>query len=137
MAQKVVCFDTETTSLNEMETELIGMSFCYRKGLAYYIPISENQEEAKKTLEIFRPFFEKKDFKIAHNLKFDYKVLKHYGVEVEGAIFDTMIAHYLLNPDGRHGMDYLSEIYLNYKPVSIESLIGKKVKIKELCVMFH
>jgi DNA polymerase-1 len=129
LAQKVVCFDTETTSLNEMETELIGMSFCYRKGLAYYIPISENQEEAKKTLEIFRPFFEKKDIlKIAHNLKFDYKVLKHYGVEVEGAIFDTMIAHYLLNPDGRHGMDYLSEIYLNYKPVSIESLIGKKGK---------
>ncbi len=129
LAQKVVCFDTETTSLNEMETELIGMSFCYRKGLAYYIPISENQEEANKTLEIFRPFFEKKEIlKIAHNLKFDYKVLKHYGVEVEGAIFDTMIAHYLLNPDGRHGMDYLSEIYLNYKPVSIESLIGKKGK---------
>lgn len=129
LAQKVVCFDTETTSLNEMETELIGMSFCYRKGLAYYIPISENQEEAKKTLEIFRPFFEKKEIlKIAHNLKFDYKVLKHYGLEVEGAIFDTMIAHYLLNPDGRHGMDYLSEIYLNYKPVSIESLIGKKGK---------
>jgi DNA polymerase-1 len=77
LAQKVVCFDTETTSLNEMETELIGMSFCYRKGLAYYIPISENQEEAKKTLEIFRPFFEKKEIlKIAHNLKFDYKVLK-------------------------------------------------------------
>ena len=129
LAQKAVCFDTETTSLNEMETELIGMSFCYRKGLAYYIPISENQEEAKKTLEIFRPFFEKKEIlKIAHNLKFDYKVLKHYGLEVEGAIFDTMIAHYLLNPDGRHGMDYLSEIYLNYKPVSIESLIGKKGK---------
>ena len=129
LAQKVVCFDTETTSLNEMETELIGMSFCYRKGLAYYIPIAENQEEAKKTLESFRPFFEKKEIlKIAHNLKFDYKVLKHYGVEVEGAIFDTMIAHYLLNPDGRHGMDYLSEIYLNYKPVSIESLIGKKGK---------
>ncbi|MFN4075513.1 MAG: DNA polymerase I [Cloacibacterium sp.] len=129
LAQKAVCFDTETTSLNEMETELIGMSFCYRKGLAYYIPISENQEEAKKTLEIFRPFFEKKEIlKIAHNLKFDYKVLKHYGLEVEGAIFDTMIAHYLLNPDGRHGLDYLSEIYLNYKPVSIESLIGKKGK---------
>ena len=119
-----------------METELIGMSFCYRKGLAYYIPISENQEEAKKTLEIFRPFLRKEILKIAHNLKFDYKVLKHYGVEVEGAIFDTMIAHYLLNPDGRHGMDYLSEIYLNYKPVSIESLIGKKVRTKELCVMF-
>ena len=126
LAQKAVCFDTETTSLNEMEAELIGMSFSYRKGLAYYIPLSENREEAIETLEIFRPFFEKKEiFKIAHNLKFDYKILKQYGIEVEGAMFDTMIAHYLLNPDGRHGMDYLAEVYLNYKPVPIETLIGK------------
>lgn len=129
MAQKAVCFDTETTSLNELEAELVGMSFSYKKGLAYYIPLSEKRDEALETLEIFKPFFEKEDvLKIAHNLKFDYKVLHQYGVEVEGAIFDTMIAHYLLNPDGRHGMDYLSEIYLNYKPVSIESLIGKKGK---------
>lgn len=126
LAQKAVCFDTETTSLNEMEAELIGMSFSYRKGLAYYIPLSENREEAIETLEIFRPFFEKKEIiKIAHNLKFDYKILKQYGIEVEGAMFDTMIAHYLLNPDGRHGMDYLAEVYLNYKPVPIETLIGK------------
>lgn len=129
LAQKAVCFDTETTSLNELEAELIGMSFSYKKGLAYYIPLSENREEALETLEIFRPFFEKKDVvKIAHNLKFDYKILKQYGIEVEGAIFDTMIAHYLLNPDGRHGMDYLSEIYLHYQPISIETLIGKGKK---------
>lgn len=129
LGQRAVCFDTETNSLNEMEAELIGMSFCYKKGLAYYIPLSQNKEEAQKTLEIFRPFFEKKDIlKIAHNLKFDYKVLKNYNIEVEGAIFDTMIAHYLLNPDGRHGMDYLAEMYLDYKPVSIETLIGKKGK---------
>lgn len=129
LAQKAVCFDTETTSLNELEAELIGMSFSYKKGLAYYIPLSENREEALETLEIFRPFFEKKDVvKIAHNLKFDYKILKQYGIEVEGALFDTMIAHYLLNPDGRHGMDYLSEIYLHYQPVSIETLIGKGKK---------
>ncbi|MBW8361892.1 MAG: DNA polymerase I [Kaistella sp.] len=129
LAQKAVSFDTETTSLNEMEAELIGMSFSYRKGLAYYIPLSENREEVLATLEIFRPFFEKAEIvKIAHNLKFDYKILKQYGISVEGAIFDTMIAHYLLNPDGRHGMDYLSEMYLHYKPVSIESLIGKKGK---------
>lgn len=129
MAQKAVCFDTETTSLNEMEAELVGMSFSYKKGLSYYIPISENKEEAAATLEIFRPFFEKESvLKIAHNLKFDYKVLKSHGVEIQGAIFDTMIAHYLLNPDGRHGMDYLSEVYLNYKPVSIETIIGKKGK---------
>lgn len=129
LKQKAVCFDTETTSLNELEAELIGMSFSYKKGLAYYVPISDNQEEAKKTVEIFRPFFEDQNvLKIAHNLKYDYKVLKNYNLEVEGKLFDTMIAHYLLNPDGRHGMDYLSEMYLDYKPVSIESLIGKKGK---------
>lgn len=127
--QQAVCFDTETTSLNEMEAELIGMSFSYRKGLAYYIPFSEDREETIKTLEIFRPFFESDQIiKIAHNLKYDYKVLKQYNIEVEGPIFDTMIAHYLLNPDGRHGMDYLAEMYLNYKPVAIETLIGKKGK---------
>lgn len=129
MAQKVVCFDTETTSLNELEAELVGMSFSYKKGLAYYIPLSEKREEALETLEIFKPFFEKEDvLKVAHNLKFDFKVLHQYGVEIKGNLFDTMIAHYLLNPDGRHGMDYLSEMYLDYKPVSIETLIGKKGK---------
>lgn len=129
LKQRTVCFDTETTSLNELEAELVGMSFSYKKGLAYYIPLSEKREKVLETLEIFRPFFEKEDIlKVAHNLKFDYKVLNQYGIEVKGAIFDTMIAHYLLNPDGRHGMDYLSEVYLNYKPVSIETLIGKKGK---------
>ncbi|KIC64858.1 DNA polymerase I [Chryseobacterium taiwanense] len=129
LKQQVVCFDTETTSLNELEAELVGMSFSYKKGLAYYIPLSENREEVLQTLEIFRPFFEKEDLvKVAHNLKFDYKILKQYDITVKGAMFDTMIAHYLLNPDGRHGMDYLSEVYLNYKPVSIETIIGKKGK---------
>ncbi|KAA2217874.1 DNA polymerase I [Chryseobacterium sediminis] len=129
LQQKVVCFDTETTSLNELEAELVGMSFSYKKGLAYYIPLSEDRVEVLQTLEIFRPFFEKEDLlKIAHNLKYDYKVLKQYDITVKGAMFDTMIAHYLLNPDGRHGMDYLSEVFLNYKPVSIETIIGKKGK---------
>lgn len=129
LQQPVVCFDTETTSLNEMEAELVGMSFCYQKGLAYYVPLSENREEALKTLDIFKPLFAKETvMKVAHNLKFDYKILKLYGVNFKGQLFDTMIAHYLLNPDGRHGMDYLSEIYLNYRPVSIETLIGKKGK---------
>ncbi|KQT26326.1 DNA polymerase I [Chryseobacterium sp. Leaf405] len=129
LKQQVVCFDTETTSLNELEAELVGMSFSYKKGLAYYVPLSEDQGEVLQTLEIFRPFFEKEDLlKVAHNLKFDYKVLKKYNITVKGAMFDTMIAHYLLNPDGRHGMDYLSEVYLNYKPVSIETIIGKKGK---------
>ena len=129
LQQKAVCFDTETTSLNELEAELVGMSFSYKKGLAYYIPLSENREEVLQTLEIFKPFFQKKEIvKIAHNLKFDYKILQQYDVNIEGAMFDTMIAHYLLNPDGRHGMDYLSEMYLNYIPVSIETIIGKKGK---------
>jgi len=129
LQQQTVCFDTETTSLNEMEAELVGMSFSYKKGLAYYVPLSENREEALQTLEIFKPFFEKESIlKVAHNLKFDYKILSLYGVEIKGNLFDTMIAHYLLNPEGRHGMDYLSEIYLNYQPVSIETIIGKKGK---------
>ena len=129
LKQNAVCFDTETTSLNELEAELIGMSFSYKKGLAYYIPISENQEEAQETVELFRPFFEDQNvLKIAHNMKYDAKVLQNYNIDVTGKLFDTMIAHYLLNPDGRHGMDYLSEMYLDYKPVSIETLIGKKGK---------
>lgn len=129
LQQSAVCFDTETTSLNELEAELVGLSFSYKKGLAYYIPISEDRTTALQTLEIFRPFFEKESIlKIAHNFKYDYKVLKRYGIELKGNLFDTMIAHYLLNPDGRHGMDYLSEIYLNYTPIAIETLIGKKGK---------
>lgn len=129
LKQSAVCFDTETTSLDEMEAQLIGMSFCYKEGLSYYVPISENQNEARETLEIFRPFFEKEHIlKIAHNIKYDYKVLKNYGIEVKGAIFDTMIAHYLINPDMKHGMDYLSEVYLGYIPIPIENLIGKKGK---------
>lgn len=132
MAQHAVSFDTETTSLDEMEAELIGLSFSYKNGLAYYIPLSENREEVLETLEIFRPFFEKEDvLKIGHNIKFDFKVLKQYGITVEGLLFDTMIAHYLLNPDGRHVMEYLSEMYLNYKPISLESLVGKKGKNQE------
>lgn len=128
-AQKAVCFDTETTSLNEIEAELVGISFSYKKGLAYYVPFSENREEVVKKLEILAPFFEKEEvIKIAHNFKYDFKVLQKYDVKIKGNLFDTMIAHYLLNPDGRHGMDYLSEMYLDYIPVSIESIIGKKGK---------
>ncbi len=97
--------------------------------MAYYVPIPENRAEAQAIVERFRPFFEKESIlKIAHNLKYDYKVLLNYGIEVTGNLFDTMIAHYLLNPDGRHGMDYLSEMYLNYKPIALETLIGKKGK---------
>lgn len=129
LEKPALAFDTETTSLNELEAQLIGVSFSYKKGLAYYIPMPEDKQEAQVLLDIMRPVFEKEDqIKIAHNLKFDYKVLHQQGVEVKGKLFDTMIAHYLLSPDGRHGMDYLSEMYLDYIPVSIETLIGKKGK---------
>ncbi|SFI08108.1 DNA polymerase I [Halpernia frigidisoli] len=124
--QKAVAFEAITSSDDAMIAELIALSFSYKNGLAYYIPISENREEAVKTLEIFRPFFEKEDvLKISHDLKFDFKILKNYGFDLKGNFFDTMIAHYLLNPDGRHGSDYLAEMFLNYKPVTLESLVGK------------
>ncbi len=129
MKNPVVCFDTETTSLDELSAELVGMSFSYRKGLAYYVPIPRDPQQARNIFEIVRPFFESKEvLKVGHNLKYDYKVLARHGINVEGPWFDTMIAHYLLNPDGRHGMDYLSEMYLNYTPMAIEELIGKKGK---------
>ncbi len=126
LQQPVVAFDTELSQPDEMEAELIGMSFCYQPGLAYYIPLSADRTEAQATLEIFRPFFEKQDLiKVAHNLKTDFKILTLYGITMQGAMFDTMIAHYLLNPDGRHNMDYLAEVHLNYKPIAEETLIGK------------
>ena len=127
--QKSVCFDTETTGLRALEVELIGMSFSYEIRKGYYVSFPENQEETKTILEEFRPFFESEDIeKIGHNLKYDLKVLSNYDMQVKGTLFDTMIAHYLINPDMRHNMDVLAETYLNYQPVSITELIGKKGK---------
>lgn len=129
MKQKEVCFDTETTSVDANNCELVGMSFSWKEGEAYYIPIPENQAGAKFILKEFKPFFEnEKVLKIGHNLKYDITVLKWYDMEVLGPIFDTMIAHYLINPDMKHNMDELSETYLGYRPISIEALIGKKGK---------
>ena len=129
MQQKSVCFDTETTSLNTLEAELIGIAFSYEKGKGYYIPFPENREEAQIIIEELRPFFENENIeKIAHNIKYDIKVLDKYCVIVKGNYFDTMIAHYLLQPDMRHGMNVLAETYLKYSPISIETLIGKKGK---------
>ncbi len=131
--QKEVCFDTETTGLDALTAELVGISFSFEQGKGYYIPFPPNFEEAKSIIEEFKPFFESETvLKIGHNLKYDYKVLHKYGIEPKGTSFDTMIAHYLLNPDMRHGMDILSETYLQYKPVSIESLIGKKGKNQKI-----
>lgn len=124
-----VCFDTETTGLDPHTAELVGLSFCFEKGKAYYLPIPADFEEASKLLSLLKPFFENVNItKIGQNLKFDIKVLAKYGIETKGPMFDTMIAHYLLNPDSRHNMDILAEQYLNYQPISIETLIGKKGK---------
>ena len=128
MAQKSVCFDTETTGLKALEVELIGIAFSFEKGKGYYVSFPEDQEETRLILEEFRPFFESEIEKIGHNLKYDIKVLSNYNMPVKGKLFDTMIAHYLINPDMRHNMDMLAETYLNYQPVSITELIGKKGK---------
>jgi DNA polymerase-1 len=128
MQQTSVCFDTETTGLKALEVELIGIAFSFEIGKGYYVSFPENQEETGAILEEFRPFFESEIEKIGHNLKYDIKVLSNYKMPVKGKLFDTMIAHYLINPDMRHTMDMLAETYLNYQPVSITELIGKKGK---------
>lgn len=129
MLQKSVCFDTETTSIKSLEAELVGISFSWEPGKGYYVIFPEDQEETTSILEEFRPFFEAEGIeKIGQNLKYDIKVLSNYNIRVKGKLFDTMIAHYLINPDMRHNMDVLAETYLKYQPVPIETLIGKKGK---------
>jgi len=121
------CFDTETTGLDPNESELVGLSFSMKPGEAFYVPISENYHEACTILSEFKPPLEdEKKGKTGQNLKFDISILRWYDVEVKGPLFDTMLAHYLLQPDLRHNMDFLAETYLHYTPVSIEKLIGKK-----------
>jgi DNA polymerase-1 len=124
--QDEICFDTETTSTDPYESELVGMSFAYLKNEAFYVPIPENQAEAKKIVQEFKSIFENPSIKkIGQNIKYDVIVLKSYEIDVQGISFDTMLAHYLIDPDTRHNMDVLAENYLNYSPVSIETLIGK------------
>jgi len=128
-AQTYFCFDTETTGLDVLKEEIIGISFSVKKHEAFYLSLPENYSEAVALLQRFKPLFADAEIlKIGHNLKFDISMLKNYDIEVEGKIFDTMLAHYLLEPDMRHNMDYLAETYLNYKTTPIESLIGKKGK---------
>ncbi|GHC42593.1 DNA polymerase I [Ulvibacter litoralis] len=129
MKQTSVCFDTETTGLNPLTAELVGIAFSWEAGKGFYIPFPENRDEAQELIEIVRPFFEAETIeKIGQNLKYDIKVLAKYNIAVKGKLFDTMLAHYLINPDMRHNMDVLAEAYLNYTPVSITELIGKKGK---------
>ncbi len=127
--QTSVCFDTETTGLNPLTAELVGIAFSWETGKGFYLPFPENKDDAQELIEELRPFFEAENIqKIGQNLKYDIKVLAKYNIEVKGPLFYTMLAHYLINPDMRHNMDVLSETYLNYSPISIETLIGKKGK---------
>ena len=129
MKQKIVAFDTETEGLNALETYIVGISFSWQKGIGYYLPIKNNKSVHEKSFEILRPFFESSEIiKVGHNIKFDIQVLHKYNIKVLSPIYDTMVAHYLINPDMRHNLDTLSESYLNYSPISIDSLIGKKGK---------
>lgn len=129
MKQASVCFDTETTSINPIEAELVGIAFSWQAGKGYYLPFPEDKEKASSLLDDLRPFFENESIeKIGQNLKYDIKVLRKYDLTVKAPLFDTMLAHYLINPDMRHNMDVLSETYLDYSPISITSLIGKKGK---------
>ncbi len=129
MNQTSVCFDTETTGLNPLTAELVGIAFSWEVGKGFYVPFPEYKTEAQALIEILRPFFENEFIeKIGQNLKYDIKVLAKYNIAVKGKLFDTMLAHYLINPDMRHNMDVLAETYLNYTPISITELIGKKGK---------
>lgn len=121
------CFDTETTGVDPNSSELVGMSFSWKEREAWYVPLPENYHETLSIVSEFKPFLENPGVeKIGQNLKFDISILRWYDVQVQGPLFDTMLAHYLIQPDMRHGMDFLAETYLRYKPVSIETLIGKK-----------
>ena len=127
LSLKEFCFDTETTSLSALDSELVAVSFSWKRGEGYLIHFPESRQETMAILKKLQPVFENRvSLKIGQNLKFDIQVLGNYGIEVKGPLFDTMLAHYLLEPDLRHNMDFLSETYLSYTPVPIESLIGEK-----------
>ncbi len=129
MQQSSVCFDTETTGLDPLTAELVGIAFSWEKGKGFYLPIPEDSDAAQDVVNELKPFFESENIeKVGQNLKYDIKVLDKYGVDVKGPMFDTMLAHYLINADMRHNMDVLAETYLNYTPQSIVELIGKKGK---------
>ena len=125
--QESFCFDTETTSVDAIDAELVGLAFAYREGEAFYVPVPADRTEALAIVEDFREVLENEKIeKIAQNLKYDMLILQNYGVKVRGPLYDTMLAHYLIEPDKRHNMDALANAYLNYEPVAIEALIGKK-----------
>jgi DNA polymerase-1 len=129
LKQDVVCFDTETTSLDVLDAEILGCAFSFEKGSGYYVTFPRDQQEAKEVLDEFLPFFQSDQIvKVLQNAKYDMHILRNYGMNLKGPIYDTMLAHYLIEPDERHNMDFLAEKYLNYKPISITELIGKRGK---------
>jgi DNA polymerase-1 len=129
LQQKSVCFDTETTNIEALEAELVGIAFSFQEKEGYYVSCPADQEKTQAIVDTFREFFEQETIeKIGHNIKYDLQVLANYGVEVKGPLFDTMIAHYLIQPESKQSMDFLAEYYLKYKAISIETLIGKKGK---------
>lgn len=124
---KTICFDTETTSTNALDAELVGISLSTKEGEAFYVTMPADRESVIRRLEIMRPIFENEESeKVGQNMKYDITVLANYGIDVKGRLFDTMIAHYVLQPELYHGMDYLAEIYLGYDTIKIEELIGEK-----------
>ncbi len=126
---EILVLDTETTSTNPIDAELVGLSFAVKENEAFYVAIPPNRQEAEKFVNIFKPLYENpKILKIGQNIKYDLEVLRNYGVELKGALWDTMIAHYLIQPELRHNMDYMAETLLNYKTIHIDELIGPKGK---------
>jgi len=138
LQQPQVCFDTETTSLDPLEANLVGLAFSWEAHKGFYIALPEDQEETSEILSELKAFFQHEGIeKVGQNLKYDLKVLHRYGIEVKGPCFDTMLAHYLINPDMRHNLSVLSETYLNYTPIAIETLIGKgkqKISMREVAL---
>ena len=129
LTKKILSLDTETTSLSPIDAELVGLSFSVKENEAFYVPVPADQGEARKIVDLLRPVYEsEKILKVGQNLKYDYEVLMKYGVRLAGKMFDTMLAHYVIQPELRHNMDYLAEIYLNYKTIHIDELIGPKGK---------
>ena len=127
--KQILSLDTETTSTHAVDAELVGLSFAVEEKEAFYVAIPSDREEALKFVNIFKPLYENpKIMKVGQNIKYDYEVLMNYGVEIQGKMFDTMIAHYLIQPELYHNMDYLAEVYLHYQTVHIEDLIGPKGK---------
>lgn len=138
LQQPQVCFDTETTSLDPLEANLVGLAFSWEAHKGFYISLPEDQEETSEILSELKAFFQHEGIeKVGQNLKYDLKLLHRYGIEVKGPCFDTMLAHYLINPDMRHNLSVLSETYLNYTPIAIETLIGKgkqKISMREVAL---